>query len=116
KGGTAEAAPWRDAFKDARAVAAKGDVGKAVAGMQQGLLKAGSASERFQWRLSVAELLAGAGQTAVAAPLLESLAEEIERRQLDEWQPALAAAVFTQLVNCYRKESSGKKPNPDAAA
>ncbi|HEX7030437.1 MAG TPA: type VI secretion system protein TssA [Gammaproteobacteria bacterium] len=114
-GGAAEAAPWSEAFRDARAQAAKGEVQKAVAAMQAGLAKAGSASERFHWRLSMAELLAGAGQTSVAAALLESLAEEIELRKLDEWQPALAAAVFTQLVNCYRKESSGKKPNPDAA-
>jgi len=114
-GGKTEAAPWNDAFKDARAKAAKGDVAKAVADMQAGLGSAGSAEERFNWRLSMAELLAGAGQTNVAAALLESLAEEIETRRLDEWQPALAARVFVQLVNCYRKESSGKKPNPDAA-
>lgn len=115
-GSKTEAAPWADAFKDARTKAAKGELPKAVADMQAGLAKAGSAAERFNWRLATAELLAGAGQTAVAAALLESLAEEIEQRRLDEWQPALAARVFVQLVNCYRKESTGKKPNPDAAA
>ncbi|MBW3568345.1 MAG: type VI secretion system protein TssA, partial [Proteobacteria bacterium] len=114
-GGKSDAAPWNEAFKDARAKAAKGDVAKAVADMQIGLAKAGSAVERFNWRLATAELLAGAGQTTVAAAMLESLAEEIETRRLDEWQPSLAARVFVQLVNCYRKESSGKKPNPEAA-
>ncbi|HEX7030711.1 MAG TPA: type VI secretion system protein TssA, partial [Gammaproteobacteria bacterium] len=111
----ASAGEWIDAFKKARTKAAKGELPKAVTEMQAGLATARSAEERFHWRLSMAELLAGAGQTGIAAALLESLAEEIERRKLDEWQPALAAAVFTQMVNCYRKESSGKKPNPDAA-
>ncbi|HEX7048209.1 MAG TPA: type VI secretion system protein TssA [Gammaproteobacteria bacterium] len=114
-GAKTEAGAWNDAFKNARAKAAKGELPKAVADMQTGLATAASAQERFHWRLSLAELLAGAGQTAIASALLESLAEEIECRKLDEWQPALAAAVFTQLMNCYRKESSGKKPNPDAA-
>ena len=114
-GAAKDNAPWREAFKVARSLAAKGELPKAVADMQIGLAKAGSAAERFNWRLSTAELLAGAGQTAVAAALLEALAEEVETRRLDEWQPELAARVFVQLVACYRKESSGKKPNPDAA-
>ncbi len=115
-GASAEAAPWRDALKGARAKAAKNELPKAVADMQAGLASAGTASERFQWRLALAELLAGSGQTTVAAALLESLAEEIDQRHLDEWQPALAASVFVQLAGCYRKQMTGKKANPDAAA
>ncbi|HEX6930344.1 MAG TPA: type VI secretion system protein TssA [Gammaproteobacteria bacterium] len=115
-GAKAEAAPWSDAFKDARSQAAKGELPKAVAAMQAGLAKAGTALERFHWRLALAELLAGAGQNMIAAALLEALGDEIEHRRLDEWQPALAARVFVQLAACYRKEASGKKPHPEAAA
>jgi type VI secretion system protein ImpA len=43
---------------------------------------------RFRRKAQLAQLCAGAGFEAVALPILEELASEIERRNLEDWEAA----------------------------
>ena len=63
-----------------------------------------SGRARFQRRIQLAALCLTIGQEAVACPILQELAEEIERRKLYEWEaPDVVAHPLTLLFRCLHK-------------
>ena len=105
-----EAAPWDAAAAAARAALMKGDAASAFASFEQGL--AGSSGRnRLCWRLSLASLLVQSGRAAVAVPLLEAAEADLQRVNLEEWEPNLCASLYRLLVAAYAK--AGAK-NDDA--
>ena len=97
KGGESDAAPLAqndalaDALADAKAKLAEGDLAGAVGALQTGT---GPPAERFRRRLAAADLLYKGGRPDVARPLLDLLAEDLDRYRLADWDPALAAAAL----------------------
>jgi hypothetical protein len=82
-----------------------------VALLQVGARSAASGRERFQWRLATARLCQGAGRGDIALPLLEDLDREGVARDLAAWEPALALAALTALLDA--RKGSGGRPTPE---
>jgi len=61
-----------------------------------------SGRTRFRIRLGMAALCIEDGAPRLAYPLLQSLAAEGRRRNLDRWNPDLLADVWTHLFRCCR--------------
>jgi type VI secretion system protein VasJ len=74
-----------------------------------------SARTRFRVRLGMAALCMEDGAPRLAYPLLQSLAAEGRRRNLDRWNPDLLADVWTHLFRCCRDlaDRSGSRSNSD---
>lgn len=63
-----------------------------------------SGRARFQRRIELAGLCLASGHEAIAYPILQELADEIERRKLDEWEaPDVIAHPLTLLFHCLNK-------------
>jgi type VI secretion system protein ImpA len=63
-----------------------------------------SGRARFQRRIQLAEICMAAGYEAVAWPILEEIAQEIEQRKLEEWEaPEVLAHPLTLLFRCLSK-------------
>lgn len=91
-----------DTTKEARKLANRGQLAEAVRLMQGGIAAAGSQRTQFLWRLELARLCLEAGQPVLAASLLEELEVQIERHQLEIWEPALCLAVYSPLLTARR--------------
>ena len=111
-----EAAPWDEAFNNARASATAGNLDAAVKQLADGFNATASAHEQFMWRLALAQLLVQSGHANVAAPLLEALTARIEEFRLREWEPELAVRVYKLLLTAYDKSTGKSKNAPEAAA
>lgn len=60
--------------------------------------------DKFYWRLAKAELATQFGKNDIALALLEDLKEDIDRYHLDEWNPELAARVFSLFLGFNRTQ------------
>jgi len=110
-GGEGETPAWEAGAREARKQAAGGDLKGGVALLQVGARSAASGRERFQWRLATARLCQGAGRGDIALPLLEDLDREGVARDLAAWEPALALAALTALLDA--RKGSGGRPTPE---
>jgi type VI secretion system protein ImpA len=62
-----------------------------------------SGRARFLHKVQIAQVLMAAGQARVAHPILTELAQEIEARQLEQWEsPELVARVLALQYHCLR--------------
>ncbi|NBC02054.1 MAG: type VI secretion system protein TssA [Bacteroidetes bacterium] len=108
-----EADPLADAYTEARAQSGS-DLPAALAILQE---VAPDGTQRFAFRrqLYEATLCARAGQHTVARALLESLADDIRRHQLQAWEPRLALAAQKELYACYTALAGKAAPAKKAA-
>jgi type VI secretion system protein ImpA len=98
----AEAAP--DAYQLALDAARSGHTQDAVEILTREVAQEPSGRGRFQRRVQLAQICLGAGQAALARPILEDLATEIERRKLEEWEaPDMVAHALTLLYKSMEK-------------
>jgi type VI secretion system protein ImpA len=59
---------------------------------------------RFQRKVQLAQICLGAGKEPIARPILEELAQEIERRKLEEWEePDTVAHALALLYRCMER-------------
>ena len=59
---------------------------------------------RFTRKVQMGELCLNSGREAIAFPLLNDLAAEIEQRKLDEWEsPESVAHALALLYKCIEK-------------
>jgi type VI secretion system protein ImpA len=59
---------------------------------------------RFQRKVQVAQLCLSAGNEAIALPILEEAAAEIERRKLEDWEPReMVAQPLAMLYRCLAR-------------
>lgn len=90
-----------DYFELAMQLANSGRVSDAIDGFWREAARENSGRERFRRRLQLSQLCLSAQRFALAYPILQGLAEEIERRNLLEWEdPSLLAQVVALLVRC----------------
>lgn len=107
-----ESAHLQELFAEAREHLGEGDLAGALSRMQEGREQDTSQKDRFNRRLYLALLCLRGGQAAIARPVLESLDEEIDRRSIEAWDPALALQVWSNLYTCYETLGRGIN-NPD---
>jgi type VI secretion system protein ImpA len=96
-----------DAFQLALDAARSGEVREAIEILNREVAQEPSGRGRFQRRVQLAQVCLGAGQAAIAVPILEELAAEIERRKLEEWEPPDVIAHALSLL--YRSMDKTEK-------
>jgi len=90
-----------DPFDDALAAAQGGRLDEAIAILSGELKRERSGRGRFQRRMQLAHLLMAGGHEQIAYPILLSLADEIDRRGLEDWEPGdVLAHPLTLLWKC----------------
>jgi type VI secretion system protein ImpA len=95
-------APWREAETLVRS----GDVEKGLAEMMR--LAAGETTgrNRFQRKLLLAEVCLASKRERLAQSILEELAEQIDKLQLESWESSqLIGNVWTKLYRLYKQGS-----------
>jgi hypothetical protein len=100
----AEAPP--DAFDLAMKAARSGRPQEGIELLMRELAQERSGRARFQRKAQVAQLCVSAGHDAIAYPILQELAAEIERLHLEEWEaPDLIAHPLALLYACLEKDT-----------
>jgi type VI secretion system protein ImpA len=105
---------WRRKYVDAhlRALEAMqaGEVPAAIRIMQQALEQQSSGRGRFRRKLQLAQLCLSAGKDAIAQPLLDDIAAEIEAHKLDDWEERelVAGALAFLLQSSKRVQADAK--------
>lgn len=93
-----------DAFEMASQAAKSSRVEKAIEIMSRQIAQEGSGRGRFQRRSQLAQICVSTGNEAVAFPILEEIAAEIEQRKLEEWEsPDTVAQPLALLFRCLDK-------------
>ena len=109
----AEEVPAEHTWERAEYLVRIGMVERGLAEMGQIAASESTGRERFQRKLMLAETYLLHGRSHVAAAILEELAEQIDRFNLEAWEsPDLIGRVWSQLYGCYRKAEPG---TPEAA-
>ena len=57
--------------------------------------------EKFNWRLNHAQLAVEFDKKDIALALLEDLQKDIDKFNLNEWNPSLASKVYTLILNTF---------------
>lgn len=110
-GGRAENDALSAAISEARSMLAESKHGEAVARLTLAARSCPDLRSRFRAQLALARLLLDMNRLNLARPLLETLTQQIDRYQIEEWEPELAADVFASLFECFRKSKT--KPTPE---
>ncbi|HLG98916.1 MAG TPA: type VI secretion system ImpA family N-terminal domain-containing protein [Bryobacteraceae bacterium] len=107
--GDIAAGSWGTAEKLAR----EGNIDQALAQMARLAAAEPNGRVRFQRKLLLAEICLKRGRYTLARSILEELAEQIDKHQLEHWETAdVVGAVWTRLYRCYR---TGDAADPEKA-
>lgn len=100
--GSAGAAPpaWEVAFREAKVLSSKRDEAGALALFANGLSQSGRGRDRFMWALQRAMFSLSIGQADAALAQFEQLDRDCMARQLNLWEPDLAAQVCGGVLAC----------------
>jgi type VI secretion system protein ImpA len=100
-----EGAP--DAYQLALDAARSGHVRDAIEILNREAAQEPSGRGRFRRRVQLAQVCMGAGEESIALPILEQLADEIDRRKLEEWEPPdVIAQALSLLYRSMDKDNS----------
>ncbi|HOE98046.1 MAG TPA: type VI secretion system domain-containing protein, partial [Candidatus Sumerlaeota bacterium] len=102
-----------EALDDARSLASEGRLADALRKLQEGARSRDSGRARFLWRMAQAQLAADNGKAKQMAPVWEDLVGEIDRRQLESWEPDLCLAVFRALWQATRGDKERAELNQE---
>ncbi|MEZ4371009.1 MAG: type VI secretion system protein TssA [Polyangiaceae bacterium] len=97
-----EDAQLAERFEVAKNLVKAGEVGEGLAVAIALASRGADARTRFRARLAAARLAIQGSQLAIARPILEGLAREVEQFGLEEWEPRLAVDVFASLLICLQ--------------
>lgn len=92
--------PWEVALQDLLPKLRKDGLKAAVRELKQGLHAARSDRARFHWQLALARLCVHAGKHELAKIQLEHLDNQLQRTDLERWEPELAVQVTKLLQRC----------------
>jgi type VI secretion system protein ImpA len=99
------AAPPEAVFQMAQQAARSGRLQEAIRLLTDQLATEASARGRFIRRTQVAQICLESGQDGIAMPILEELAAEIDRRNLEEWEfGEVLARPLALLYKCMVKQ------------
>lgn len=100
--GAAELPP--DSYDLAMQAASGGRPQEAIEILSREIMRERSGRGRFHRKVQLAELCLSIGREAIAYPILNDLAQEIEQRRLEEWEASDAVAhPLTLLFRCLAK-------------
>jgi type VI secretion system protein ImpA len=103
-----------DVFDLARDLMRQGNVEQAIQLLVRDSVQQPSGRMRFRRKMQVAQLCLAAGRDKVAYPMLQQLVEEIEKRNLEEWESGeLLAQPLALLLKCM-DSSSGDEARREA--
>jgi len=102
-----------EAVDEARKLLAEAKGEDAVARLSQAMDGSASRRQRFRAQLALAGFCRDMNKLTLAGSLLEGLEHVIERYQLEEWEPDLAARALGDLYACLHKMKP--KPTPEDA-
>ncbi|MEM9665911.1 MAG: type VI secretion system protein TssA [Bacteroidota bacterium] len=100
----------RERFDEARKKLTQGKLDEALTTMQEGVQEDATRQDHFTRRLYIAELCVKGGQPAMASPMLEALAEQVQHHDLNKWAPGLALQVWSNLYQSYVALAKGAEP------
>jgi type VI secretion system protein ImpA len=101
-GSGAEAAP--DTFELAMQAARSGRPQEGIEMLMREMAQERNGRARFHRKVQLTQLCIGTGYEAIAVPILQELAAEIERRKLEDWEsPELLAQPLALLYRCLTK-------------
>jgi type VI secretion system protein ImpA len=90
-----------DVFESALQGASGGRLDEAIAILSAELERARSGRGRFKRRMQLAHIFMAGGHEKIAYPILQALAEEIDRRGLEDWESGdVLAYPLTLLLKC----------------
>src|SRR5664279_1601858 len=93
-----------DPYELAKQAAASGHPQEAIAILEREAAQERSGRGRFQRKMQLAHICMSAGYKTVAFPILEALAGEIDKRNLEEWEdPDLVIRALGLLYQCMEK-------------
>jgi type VI secretion system protein ImpA len=97
-----------DAYDMALEAARSGRAQEAIEIMANEAAQESSGRGRFRRRVQLAQICLGAGRAELAAPILQDLAGEIERRNLEAWEQAdMLSHPLALLLRCLAKLDAG---------
>jgi type VI secretion system protein VasJ len=99
---------------DARELILAGRVAEGVGAAHDVAVREPSGRVRLRIRLAVARMALDGAKPDLARPLLEGLVDDIERHDLEAWEPELCATVYTSLLDAIRASGRGKSGPMDA--
>ena len=111
KGGAASKASadpydgFGETVKEARSLARKKKLIEAVELLQAEMRQSASQRERMQWRLAIARLLMEMKKAQLGLPHLEQIIEDIDRFNLEIWEPELALEGLTTAWQAFGSQS-----------
>ena len=101
-------------WEDAEILVRSGQVDKGLARMVQLSTRETTGRNRFQRRLLLAEACLASRRTPLARSILEELAEQIDKLQLEAWESSeMISSVWTRLYRLY-KQSGGAEDEEKA--
>jgi type VI secretion system protein ImpA len=93
-----------DVFEMAKQAIRSGRAEEAIELLAHEALSERSGRARFQRRVQLAQICMAANHEAMARPILEGLAEEIDARRLEDWEaPDMLAHALALLFRCVTK-------------
>jgi type VI secretion system protein ImpA len=93
-----------DSYELAKQAAASGHHQDAIEILEREAAQERSGRGRFQRRMQLAQICMSAGYKTVAFPILEALAGEIDKRNLEDWEdPDLVIRALGLLYQCMEK-------------
>lgn len=103
-----------DAYELATEAARSGRTQEAIAILSAAMTQERSGRGRFQRKIQLAGICMATGNESIAQPILEELANEIERRKLEEWEASEniaqpLALLFRCLVKLRRDDAEKQK-------
>ena len=99
-----------DAFDLAMLAARSGNPEEAIEILIRELSQERSGRGRFQRKAQLAQLCINTGHQAIAFPILQELAAEIERRKLEDWEAAdLLGRPLALLYHCLQGDEEQRK-------
>jgi type VI secretion system protein ImpA len=108
------APPPPDAYDVALEAARGGRIEEAFHILSREVSQEGSGRGRFLRRVQLAQICMATGNKDIGRPILQELAEEIERRGLEQWEnPDLVVQPLTLLYRCLddAQDPNGEKRN-----
>jgi type VI secretion system ImpA family protein len=112
---SADATPAAGSWQEAEQLITAGHIEKGLGLMARLAATETSGRARFQRKLLLAQICIGTGKERLARTILEELAEQIDKLQLESWEtPELVGAVWTRLYKIYK--SSPNSGDGDRAA
>lgn len=93
-----------DAFQVAMNAARSGDVQLAVEVLSREIAHERSGRARFQRKIQLSQICMSTGHEAIAYPILNEMADEIEQRKLEEWEASeVLAHPLALLFRCMNQ-------------